>query len=290
MTLLAIFFFLGIVSATPSYDVNISMGALYYTKVSFCHAELIKNWTCGPSCLYHPGVQVINVYHFKSPNMSNPWDLQGYAAYNPSNNQIVIAFRGSHNIPNVISDVDAFLVPYPMAGCEGCQAHQGWYSAWQTLQEVIRHDMAATLALYPNANLLVTGHSLGAALSLFCALDLSATLKPPQGVTVHNFGQPRIGNPALALWASMTVPNHIRVTHNRDPVPQLPFAKQPIPMGYLHSPHEIWFPTDTAQGWRVCADNATTEDPLCLDSVPFYDWQPSDHLKYLGVELGGAAC
>jgi hypothetical protein len=36
------------------------------------------------------------------------------------------------------------------------------------------------------------------------------------------FGQPRIGNPAFALYFSEQVPRTIRVTHENDIVPHLP--------------------------------------------------------------------
>jgi hypothetical protein len=36
----------------------------------------------------------------------------GYVAYNPVNNQIIVAFRGSDNIANWISNINFFQTPY----------------------------------------------------------------------------------------------------------------------------------------------------------------------------------
>jgi predicted lipase len=45
---------------------------------------------------------------------------------------------------------------------------------------------------YPNAEFIVTGHSLGAAVSVFAALDINKLIKPVK--LLYNFGSPRVGN------------------------------------------------------------------------------------------------
>jgi hypothetical protein len=50
---------------------------------------------------------------------------------------------------------------------------------------------------YPNATILTTGHSLGAALTTISALELSKKF-PNRVKEIHNFGCPRIGNEELA--------------------------------------------------------------------------------------------
>ena len=75
---------------------------------------------------------------------------------------------------------------------------------------------------YPNAKLIVTGHSLGAAISIICLAEFAST-----GIHVdefYNFGGPRVGDPEFASWLNRKYPGKkYRVTHNADPAPHLPF-------------------------------------------------------------------
>jgi predicted lipase len=53
------------------------------------------------------------------------------------------------------------------------------------------------LKKYPNATILNTGHSLGAALTSISAVELNKKF-PNKVKEIHNFGCPRIGNEELA--------------------------------------------------------------------------------------------
>jgi len=63
----------------------------------------------------------------------------GYVAFNPHDNQIVVAFRGSVNIANWVSNLDFIMKPFP--GISNAQVHRGFYEAFeavspQTIQSV----------------------------------------------------------------------------------------------------------------------------------------------------------
>ena len=69
--------------------------------------------------------------------------------------------------------------------------------------------------------IVITGHSMGAALATINGLYLSLTdIKIP--IEVHQFGSPRLGNNNLGQFIRVQVPQHYRVVHNRDIVPHLP--------------------------------------------------------------------
>lgn len=51
--------------------------------------------------------------------------MQGFVAYLPKDNTIVVAFRGSVDIENWIADLDAPSMIYPK--CTGCRVHVGFY-------------------------------------------------------------------------------------------------------------------------------------------------------------------
>jgi predicted lipase len=52
---------------------------------------------------------------------------------------------------------------------------------------------------YDGYQLVTTGHSLGAALAVFAAIDLAWVNHFPVSA-VYNFGSPRLGNDAFAKW------------------------------------------------------------------------------------------
>lgn len=80
--------------------------------------------------------------------------------------------------------------------------------------------------------MLTTGHSLGGAMSVLCALSVKLHL-PHLKIQIHNFGQPRVGDPNLSKFITNKVDQIFRVVHNKDIVPHLP----PEGLGYHHPPY-----------------------------------------------------
>ncbi len=104
-------------------------------------------------------------------------------------------------------------------------------------------------------------------------------LKDGIPTTMINFGQPRIGDDAYATFSTGKL-TQFRVTHYRDPVPNIPPR---IPIQYHHTAYEIYENLDGSV--KQC--NSTGEDKTCTDQ--WYSWQYSvaDHLVYLGKCMGG---
>ena len=65
---------------------------------------------------------------------------------------------------------------------------------------------------------MVTGHSLGAALATFCAVDIMRTIKPKTTVYLYTFGSPRVGNQKFADYVFTLFPDgkYSRITHYDD--------------------------------------------------------------------------
>jgi len=53
---------------------------------------------------------------------------QGFSAYNPDDNNIIVSFRGTHDIKNWISDLDFIKTTYDK--CDGCEVHKGFWIAY----------------------------------------------------------------------------------------------------------------------------------------------------------------
>ena len=105
-------------------------------------------------------------------------------------------------------------------------------------------QVEAVLKRYPETKLYVTGHSLGAALSVLFGIRLA--LKLPNQVQVINFGCPKVGNAAFAKLVN-TKDNLCvqRVAHKRDIITRVPN------LGYNHVGHTIQI--DEASDVKPCA-------------------------------------
>lgn len=113
----------------------------------------------------------------------------------------------------------------------------------------------------------ITGHSLGGALAVLCALNLRATF----GVMseVYTYGEPRIGNKNFAAFADYTLPYIYRVINDADVVPHLPS----LSMGFYHEGLQEWYYPAGMQQYYQCA----AESPNCSDSIPDKDLSAEDH-------------
>lgn len=87
---------------------------------------------------------------------------------------------------------------------------------------------------------MVTGHSLGGALAVLCAADIYRAYSRVN--YLYTYGTPRAGNTAFATYMHQALPNAIRVTHFKDPVPHLPF-EEILKQNYLQVPTEVWYNT-----------------------------------------------
>src|SRR5262245_46909723 len=104
---------------------------------------------------------------------SNDRGTQGFAAKNAARALTVLAFRGteSDRFEDIVSDVDTLPQDYRRGG-RLCRVHGGFLKSYeqppvQNLTAAVRqHDVGA---------LLVTGHSLGAALATLAAVDTAPT-------------------------------------------------------------------------------------------------------------------
>ncbi|KUL88017.1 hypothetical protein ZTR_03992 [Talaromyces verruculosus] len=158
--------------------------------------------------------------------------------------QAALVMRQVINLENWIANLDIPLIDASSI-CSGCKVHEGFWNTWETVASDVTSQIESALSAYPNYTLVATGHSLGGALAA-----IAATVFRASGYTVqlYNYGQPRIGNLALADFiTSETSGTNYRVTHSDDIVPKLP----PKLLGYDHFSPEYWITSD---------DNVTVTD------------------------------
>ena len=184
----------------------------------------------------------------------------------------VFSFRGSSDIYNWISNIEfEFTEPY---ADKSIKVHRGLYAEYATYKDRLMEHLAP--------NLILNGHSSGAALAMFFAYDISQA-NTNTNVTVYTYGKPRIGNAAFAESVSMSDIIHYRITHHDDIVPHLP---EEI-FGYRHTDSEVWF-YDDSDNYAVCSGG---EDPECSNScAPTKCTSTSDHMYYMMTNIGSDYC
>jgi hypothetical protein len=260
-----------------TYNSTTAVNAIYFCKAAMCPEQQIQDWNCGEACSFHTSMENIIVYANSSTK------TQGFTGYNAATNRIVVTFRGSSTALNWLEDFDFFLVDYPL--CPHCKIHQGFDGTYKSMISQVIVDLNVLIAKYPNAdNILITGHSLGAAISLLTGVELVLSHQknessiPP--ILFYTFGMPRVGNVEFAAYASSLLPELHRVTHHHDPVPRLP----PLWLdSYRHPPHEIYYENDINGKYTTCNDAVNVEDKKCMISNG-WALNGNDHTLYLGID------
>jgi hypothetical protein len=153
------------------------------------------------------------------------WDhsvCAGYIAYSKEANAVVLAFRGSQTLNQVVLEALENLLPnYPWQ--TGGSVVPYFARTFSYLWPQLSASMKNFLSTLSNPTVYVTGHSFGGALA-----SLASTLLVDQNIAnnpiLYTFGQPRTGDYHYALGFSSRVKNSWRIVHRIDPVPHIPFC------------------------------------------------------------------
>jgi len=181
----------GLRGGGAGFDVQLATTLAYYSASSYCDGTQIGggSWSCLP-CANTPTVVA-------STFLSNSsMDVYGTVA-KQSDGIIVVAFRGTDplDLKNWVDDIWYFPTSLAYPGCTECEVHAGFYAGYLELAG----QMKAAVDAYGGVNapgIMVTGHSLGGAMSQLAVFELLIAGYP---VTTHiDFGRPRVGNPAFA--------------------------------------------------------------------------------------------
>ncbi len=117
---------------------------------------------------------------------------------------------------------------------------------------------------YSASSVVLTGHSLGAALALLNAVYLPLHLPPDTRVRTIGYGMPRVGNRAFADYVDAThgggdSGDVTHVNNQEDPIPTVPGRF----LGFVHPSGEVHIQDDASGAWLACPgqDNPS---PLCI--------------------------
>ncbi|MGB7343458.1 MAG: lipase family protein [Pirellulaceae bacterium] len=131
---------------------------------------------------------------------------------------IVFAFRGTEFTSLADWKTDAYIrtITDPSVG--------GLHSGFNTAYEDVRRNVELVIRTNPNKAIWVTGHSLGGAMAVICAIRCKQTKLAD--LRIMTFGQPRVGNNSTARWIDKYFSNtYQRFVNDQDLVPRLPPAR-----------------------------------------------------------------
>lgn len=260
----------------------------YASAIYTADLTQLYTWTCDRCGDLIKGFEMISII----VDVENC--LEAYVGFASDINAVIVVFRGTqeNSIQNWIEDLLWKQLDLDYPGMPEARVHRGFYSAYHntTLRDGVVNGISNTRKLYGDVPIMITGHSMGAAMASFCALDLVVNYGL-DGVKLMTFGQPRVGNEAFASYFKRYLPHAIRVTNAHDIVPHLPPYFSFFPQKtYHHFPREVWVHNVGLGSLvytveQICDDSG--EDPACSRSVSGNSIQ--DHITYLGVSMHAEA-
>jgi Predicted lipase len=134
-----------------------------------------------------------------------------------SQDEIVIAFRGTRTFKDNETDQDLYQVPYCFVNNAG-KTHHGFTCTYQSARDGLIRELNKLSA---TKRLFIAGHSLGGALAVLAAFDIAVNTGF-QNPVVYTYGSPRTGDPAFASRFNQVVKNSIRIFNIHDIIPTLP--------------------------------------------------------------------
>jgi hypothetical protein len=158
----------------------------------------------------------------------------------------------------------------------------GFLSAWKSIEAPLVNLMRTAKQRCPTCNkVILTGHSLGAAVASFAAIRASQVMGIPKNqITLITSGGPRTGNRAFGQQVQESVGEVYRIVFGGDIVTQLPPWTGPL--GFHHFPTEILL---SESGTRRVCSKTNGEDFSCANGLVFQPWRFANvnHFMFAGV-------
>lgn len=183
---------------------------------------------------------------------------------------IVISLRGTATCLEWAENMRANLVEYQNEKSidSGSEVECGFLSLFKTrgdhvpsLAESVVEEIRRLMELYKDETLsiTVTGHSLGAALALLVANELSTCATHVPHIAVFSFGGPRVGNQSFADQIEANNVKVLRIVNNQDVITRVPIAPN-NPWAYSHVGTELRVDTKMSPYLKPNADVSCCHD------------------------------
>ncbi|KAJ7106652.1 alpha/beta-hydrolase [Mycena epipterygia] len=256
-----------------------------FARAAYCSSSSLTSWGCGLPCQSLSGVTFLQ-------SGGDQGDIPLYfIAHDTVDQSLVVAHEGTdpENILSILNDADFVLeninaTRFPQAAGKGIQVHSGFQQTFERTADSLLAGVKAQLASTGVSKVVVTGHSLGAALATMTGAMIKDAVDPSVNVVVTTFGLPRGGNRAWADFLDSDV-GVTFVTNQNDPVPTVP----PLLLGFAHSSGEIHI-VDSSQTNLVACPGQDNEH--CATGNSLFHVSVANHLGpyFDNITFGSAVC
>ncbi|THV04776.1 alpha/beta-hydrolase [Dendrothele bispora CBS 962.96] len=193
--------------------------------------------------------------------------LHGFVAWRPKTKQLIVSTSGTRTALQALYDLRAFMHRHPS---KRGGVHQGFWKLYKGVRPFILEGLRKGFLEHEEVSeLVVTGHSMGGAVSYLLSLDLLSTpdVVPNIPIKLVVFGAPRPGDQKLAkYWQEVVRDFRKRNNDDRffqeysvkaynDGVPALP----PLSLGFRHFTQE---PLYFVHGKLYCVPASESEHTL----------------------------
>ncbi|KAJ7506113.1 alpha/beta-hydrolase [Mycena galericulata] len=253
-----------------------------FARAAYCSGSSIQSWGCGLPCDSLSGVTLLQ-------SGGNQGLIPFYfIAHDAQDQSLVVAHEGTDpdNILSILNDlefgltnINTTLIPQAAGSI---QVHSGFQQTFERTADGILSGVQAGRASTGVNKVVVTGHSLGAALATMTGAMIKGAVDPSVDVVVTIFAPPRGGNTAWADFQDSNV-GVTFVTNQNDPVPTLP----PLLLRFAHSSGEIHMLSETDLVACPGQDNKH-----CSAGNSLFDVSVQNHLGpyFDDITFGSAQC
>ena len=148
-----------------------------------------------------------------------PGPVFGLVGHDVASKTAFVSFRGTLTLYEWLDDFDFDVAHYSLVTNFG-DVHAGWNGLYLTIRPSLLQTLPA--ACEGCDQLIVTGHSLGAALAVLAAPDIAVNLAPQLEPKLVTFGGPKAGLRNFVQAFNIHIASCFRIVNLFDPVPHLP--------------------------------------------------------------------
>lgn len=185
--LLAALLSLSSVSAQrESYNEPLARRLLSFSTAAYCKEADLQAWNCGEYC---DQLSTFRIAGTVNPVISWEAPLLSFAGVDTDPEtgakNLLLVFRGTYPLSLVAWFDDARFQPASLPQlCETCVAPWGFLDLWHNLRDGTMSMMRRLIHDHPDLPLTITGHSLGGALAMLAAIDISAEFNKQANTSV----------------------------------------------------------------------------------------------------------
>ncbi|KAH0012804.1 extracellular GDSL-like lipase/acylhydrolase, partial [Aureobasidium melanogenum] len=231
----------------------------------------VQNAYCGATKNV-PGIQFGDqtlLYAYGDGNLAQRTNI-----YHSDSLGIIVAYEGTNvsSLISILHDVDAVMVlPNADLGLPlGTLVFNGWQVAFHATWLQVKQGLSDAVAEYPDDPIIVTGHSLGAAIATLASLAIDQAF-PNKIKEVIVYGPPRVGNPTFAdAYDGVFLGKYTGVSNGQDWVQNVPTQE----MGYRHPTGIVWINPANSTSWTYFNQQEPVDGPDSVPLEPFYPGPP----------------